>query len=460
MPKTANKNFTDKYILSLKPQPKMYFIREGRGFTIRVMPSGLKTFFYIYTNKSKQAYYKIGHYGVNVPDVTLCAARVKYQAVYNLHKAGHELTVQLAPEVNADPVLFKDFSAAFLVSKGNAKPAVSDVYLNWLRCALDADVLPYWGDRDIKSITRRDAIELLERVAARAPGQVKNVHTAAQGVMQYAQDRDYIEYNPMLRLSNVVPELRANPRKRILSEKEIKTVWNALGSLDSHTALKLILLTAQRPGEVAGMHTDQIGGDTWTVPHEGQEKGGGERLVPLTKTALDLLQGKQGAIVKVARGTISQHVQREMKYYGIPRWTPHDLRRTARTYMAKLGVSDEHAEAVLGHVKPGIIGVYNKYEYYEEKKVALLKWEAELLRIIQQPMSEKLSKSDPLVAIDPLADFTPPTPQVALIPDIAPPLSFGRYSTAIDPLTLMKIDIETFKPTVTETHTTSDPLAF
>ena len=50
--------------------------------------------------------------------------------------------------------------------------------------------------------------------------------------------------------------------------------------------------------------------------------------------------------------------------------------------MARIGIPDEHAEAVIAHSKRGIVGVYNKYEYQEEKKAALLKWEEELLRLI------------------------------------------------------------------------------
>lgn len=64
--------------------------------------------------------------------------------------------------------------------------------------------------------------------------------------------------------------------------------------------------------------------------------------------------------------------------------SPHDLRRTARTIMARLGVPEEHAEAVLNHKKQGIVKVYNLHQYADEKKAALLLWEKELLRIISE----------------------------------------------------------------------------
>jgi integrase len=74
---------------------------------------------------------------------------------------------------------------------------------------------------------------------------------------------------------------------------------------------------------------------------------------------------------------------RKQPYFGMTPWSPHDLRRTARTNMPRVGVSDEHAEAVLNHTKPGIIGVYNKYSYDNEKKSALIKWEKFLLTLLK-----------------------------------------------------------------------------
>jgi len=64
-------------------------------------------------------------------------------------------------------------------------------------------------------------------------------------------------------------------------------------------------------------------------------------------------------------------------------WSPHDLRRTARTNMARVGISDEIGEEVINHIKPGIVGVYNKYRYDKEKQEALQKWEGFLLKILK-----------------------------------------------------------------------------
>jgi integrase len=74
---------------------------------------------------------------------------------------------------------------------------------------------------------------------------------------------------------------------------------------------------------------------------------------------------------------------RKEPYFGMKPWSPHDLRRTARINMARVGVSNEIGEEVINHIKPGIVGVYNKYRYDKEKQEALQKWEGFLLKILK-----------------------------------------------------------------------------
>lgn len=380
------KAFTDKYILSLKPTDKKYYKREGRGFTLRIMPSGIKTFLYIYTFEGKRKELNLGTY----PQVKLTDAREKYQEAYTKKNNGTDPSLV---EATPDLVTFKHFSNLYL--EWSEKNHVAALYkIN--KYSLNNDVLPYWEDRDIISIRRRDAITLLENVSKRSPGQVSNVQRAARGVFQHAIDRDYIESNPMLRLQKVVPDLKYVPKDRVLTDNEIQTLWPILPA-----SLKLILLTAQRPGEIAGMHSREVQAGVgkplcttcrscgWlTIPKERALKGRGDHLVYLTKTAMDLIENTDGYFFPsprpdkpIERLSLSRYVNRN-KYFNLAKWTPHDLRRTARTHMAKIGIIEEHAEAVIGHCKKGVVNVYNKYDYQEEKKQALIKWEAELLKLV------------------------------------------------------------------------------
>lgn len=375
---TKHTGFTDKLIASLKPKPKEspkpYYRREGRGFAVRVLPSGLRTFFYIYTLDGKRQHHKLGHY----PEMTLGDARIAYQDAYKAVSKGLQPAPQLTVSVpNDEPNTFNDFYELYIK---NAESRLSPEWFCKIKACTKKDVLPYWKNTPIIDIGRRSVIQLLERVAGRSPGQTANVHKAIRGVFEYALDREHLEYNPAVRLTTAVPSLKKKSRSRVLSEDEIRKVWHSLTDISSHRALKLILLTAQRPGDVTGLHSNQIAGDVWTIPQEGAEKNVG--LVYLTNTVKEIIGDGTGMILNVRVGTVSQEVARRLFCCSLSRWTPHDLRRTARTYMAKIGVIEAVAEAVLGHAKPGMVGVYNQYHYWEEKKEALIKWEAELLRIV------------------------------------------------------------------------------
>jgi integrase len=245
-------------------------------------------------------------------------------------------------------------------------------------------------------------------VAKRSRGQVSNVQGAARGVFAYALEREYRDDNPMIKLTKAVPALQYNPRERALSGVEIKEVWKAIdegpGNSETKRALKLVLVTAQRPGEVAGMHMKEIHLGIgkprcqicrrcgwWTIPKERTKTDNGDHMVYLTPTALALIGEAEGFVFPspregqaIDRMALSRHVNR-VKYFGLPRWTPHDLRRTARTHMARIGIPREHAEAVLNHKIKGIVAVYDKHDYQEEKKAALISWEKELLRLIDAP---------------------------------------------------------------------------
>jgi integrase len=385
--------FTVKYLDSLKPKDKQYRVVEGRGFALRVLPSGTKSFSYRFTLDGKKQELSLGVYTGDKDN--LADAHEKYRAAYaKLQKGIDPRHVESTKEM----LTFKHFSDLYL-TEYSAKHHKSKSWQTTVKLSLNKDVLPFWSDKDVKDITRTDGQELLKTVVDRgSPGQARNVYKVIRAVLQYAIDWGPLDYNVLLGLSKTIPALRSSSRDRVLTEQEIKHVWHSLDDSPISRALKLILVTAQRPGEVAGMHTDELqagigkelcktckGCSTWTIPAERAEKGQGEHIVYLTKTAVDLTRGIEepdGLVFDIQRGSLSQYLSRDKNYLGLPRWTPHDLRRTARTEMPRIGIIDEHAEAVLAHKKPGMAGIYNKYAYVEEKKEALIKWETELLRIV------------------------------------------------------------------------------
>jgi len=395
------KPFSDKLLTGLKPKATKYYSREGRGFALRVMPSGVKTFLFIYTHEGRRREMNLGNY----PHVTQAEAREQYQAAYSLAVKGidpqeHNKAIAAAKEKEAN-CSFGHFAKLYLEQADQIFSNKN--WFNTIQCALNKDLLPEWKDRHISEISRRDVITTLDKVGKRAKGQVNNVKKAASGVFTYALDRDYINSNPVANITRAIANFKQEPRDRYLDEAEINHIWKAIdtgvGTDEIKRALKLILVTAQRPGEIATMHRSEIDGEWWTIPKE-KAKSGNEHMVYLTPTALELIGDTEGHIflspravkpirtshmsqlVSIPRGDTQGNIY-HVPYYGLPRWTPHDLRRTARTHMPRIGILNEYAEAVLNHSKKGIVGVYNKYDYQEEKKAALIRWETELLSLIK-----------------------------------------------------------------------------
>jgi integrase len=169
-----------------------------------------------------------------------------------------------------------------------------------------------------------------------------------------------VEFNPF---AGMRPPVTKKPRDRVLKRGEIADLWVSWdGAGYPFGALqKLLLLTGQRRGEVAEMCWSEVDFETatWTIP-AARSKSNREMLVPLSDLAVELLESS-------------------------PRfWRLHDLRRTCRTGLARLGVAEIVAERCLNHAPKGLSAVYNVHEYQDEKREAFQKW-ADEVRVIANP---------------------------------------------------------------------------
>ena len=158
--------FTDRYIKSLKPESKIYQVREGRGFAIRVLPSGVKSWYYVYAVNGKRRQMCLGNY----PDVSLEEAHEKYRKAVDIVKSGIDpLGKQAEPEPTAaEPAILtvsdlKDLYVAHAKSYLVPRSVVQQTR------TLDQDVIPIMGNKPVAEIRRKDAIALVEEVAKRAP---------------------------------------------------------------------------------------------------------------------------------------------------------------------------------------------------------------------------------------------------------------------------------------------------
>jgi len=413
--------FTDLFLKGLKPKDKEYTAREKGGFGIRVMPSGRKGFFYLYRVDGQRRFLNLGEY----PDIDLKEARKKYEAA-----AAQVKLLKDGLPGGADPVQVKEDKREEREIHRKA-PTVSELCADYIERhakrkkrswrkdeqILNRDVVPAWGKRKAKDITKSDVIRLSEKIIDRgAPIMANYVYQVCRKMFNWAVEQDILQATPFL--GTKLPSI-TNARERVLSEAEIKTLWGRLDQTDLNMSagirrcLKLILLTGQRPNEVSGMHAREIDGHWWTLPVERQKvakaKEGkrGPHRVYLTDMALELIGDTTGKgyvfptpfkDVEQPLGdtALAVAVGRNLAYpltdkngtplynkdgtpatenrLGVGHFTPHDLRRTCATFMAKNGEMDEVIDAVLCHAKKGIIGTYNQYRYDAEKQKALTVW--------------------------------------------------------------------------------------
>ncbi|MCC0809437.1 tyrosine-type recombinase/integrase [Methylobacterium sp. W2] len=195
------------------------------------------------------------------------------------------------------------------------------------------------------------------------------------------------DMNPVVGVPKPAPEER---RARVLAKDEIKAVLGACRNDDFGRIVRLLLLTGQRRDEVAGMAWAEIDlvGAVWKLPAD-RVKNGLPHDVPLSGSALGLLTGAphiEGRTLVFGQGEggfqgFSRAKAAHDKRSGVTGWRLHDLRRTAATGMADLGVLPHIVEAVLNHVsgsRAGVAGIYNRATYATEKRAALDMWAAHL----------------------------------------------------------------------------------
>jgi integrase len=260
-------------------------------------------------------------------------------------------------------------------------------------------IFPVWRDRPFLEIRRREVNDLLDHVADKhGLSQADTVLAVIRGVMNWYQTRDDNYSSPIVR--GMVRNRNGKSRDRILTHEEIRVVWNACDQLGRFGALvKVLLLTAQRREKVATMKWTDLADGVWTIQSEEREKGnaGVLKLPPL---ALEIING----LPRLAGNPYVFGFRRALPFSAwshwksqldallpdMPPWVFHDLRRSARSLMAEIGVADHIAEQVLGHAIRGVQGIYNRHAYSEEKGQALARLASLVERIVNPPSTENV----------------------------------------------------------------------
>jgi integrase len=264
-----------------------------------------------------------------------------------------------------------------------------------------------WRDKLVSEITPDDVHDLVDEVRTQGtPGlKVRTAMRDSAARVALMRLNRFFSWAVQSRLATANPcsqvwrPATGPARERVLSDQELRWLWRAAGDLGGGPfgpALRLLLLTGQRRGEVGGMRWDELSEDrsTWTLPAS-RTKNGRAHVVPLPRQAQELIAGlhrvagagyvftSDGETHAAGWSRVKLRLDAKMAELAraenatVPPWVVHDLRRTTATGLQKLGVRLEVTEAVLNHVsgtRAGIVSVYQKYQYGDEKREALERW--------------------------------------------------------------------------------------
>jgi len=356
-----------------------YFDENVSGLALRVSAKGVKAWTLHFTGPTgKRARITLGRY----PSTSLAHARTLAIEAKSAIAGGRD------PRGAGDEMTVNDLAARYVEIHAAGLRSADEVKRRIYR-----NIVPLIGNVKLSELHRRDATRVIDG-KRNAPTEAERSFQDLRAMLRWAVSRGDLDHNP---IEGMRKPQGSKPRERVLSDDEIRTLWNSLPqalarSPEYQRVIKLCLVTGQRVGEVVGMTQSELDlkHKLWKLPGA-RTKNGHPHTVPLSPLAIELIGKGDGEQIfpndtRDPSLAVSRTIYRAQDRFGIPHWTVHDLRRTALTGMAKLGV----APVVLGHVanhrtttKAGMtLSVYVQHAYEKEKREALELWADRLQGII------------------------------------------------------------------------------
>jgi len=250
----------------------------------------------------------------------------------------------------------------------------------------------------LADIKRKDiastVVDLDVKHGTRAAGRARG---AVSAMFAWSVEMGMVEHNPVA--GSIIPDKDLQPRERTLAHDEIRAVWSALTDDTYSTILKLLFYTGCRRSEIGDLQWSEIDLDTGvlTLSKERTKNSDGLELtlppsalailktIPRSKYRGDYVFGKRGekGFTGWSFYTTALNGRIAANGHKLPDWRIHDIRRTVRTGLGEIGISDETAERVIGHMPPRIQRIYDKGKHAPEIKSALLRWADHLDSIIE-----------------------------------------------------------------------------
>ena len=413
MPKRNSKYLTDPTIgkirKPLKGKRKEVFDSDAPGLALRITDKGARSWSVYFrltdtTGRQKNLRATLGRYpSIGIAEARRMAREIRDQAAADIDPRKARVEAQTKAQVIAERLLFRNVAEGYIAARCQREDSGTPKK-GHLKQGKDIDtiirrrLIPAWGDKLIPEIGRLDLRDVTRPLVAETPMAAHRLHGVAKALFYWSVNEGILEASPFARMEAPVKKY---PRDRELKHPELKRVWAACEAktYPFGPLVKLLALTLQRRNEVAGMQWPEIDLNKaqWTIPTE-RSKSERAHIVPLSKAAVQIIKGLPRYVggpyvfttssgMRPVSGFSKMKVVLD-KAAKVTDWRLHDLRRTGRSEMARLKVDDVVAERILNHVPRGLIKIYNRYQYLDEKREALNLWARELRKITRPSKGE------------------------------------------------------------------------
>ena len=410
-PRVSRKvSLTDRFVRALKASDQRVEVGDAgcRGLSIRCTPAGVKTWTFAYKLNGRMRRITFGEY----PAVGLSEARTQADERRGQRGAGKDPRALQDAERAAQAqaaLTFAELCERYIEhrrSGGKISWKTDEGYLKRPKVK--------FGGRPAVSLTKRELMDFFETIAGTSKSSANRTQSTVRTMLGWAADRDLIPSNFLAGLKKVGG--KENEKDRVLTGEEIRAFLALLADPDGKVtetvrlALKGILLTAQRPGEVAGMMLSELHdldgtAPHWIIPRLRTKNKKTEHTVPLSPVAVRLIRealeiskgyakskndmpvfaSRFDEVTALARHSLSQAVRRIVNDKKFAKFTPHDLRRTAATLAQSLRVPREYVKALLNHKDGDVTAIYARWHMFQEKREAAMAIEAAVLPLIHAP---------------------------------------------------------------------------
>jgi len=366
---------TKRYVTAKAREVGPHWDTDQKGLILFVQPSGHRSYKVVYRHHGNTRWYHLE----SVNAITLDDARREAAKVMLRVMQGED--PQAEKRANRSVGTFGELALRYVNEYAKKKNK------SWpqARALIERNVMPRWGKLQSAQITRDDVERMMGAITS--PTTANQTLAATSAIFSWAIKKgiDGVKVNPCAKIERN----ETHDRERVLSDSELPVFWNAFddAGLRASSALKTLLLSGQRPGEVAHMRWEHIKDGWWEMPGRPVIKDG-KVIWPGTKNAADhriWLPTPIQSLLRELEDEGTEYVfggerDRSVKVLAIamrrlctdldidPKVTPHDLRRTHGTKITQLGFGRDAMNRIMNHREGGIASVYDRHAYADENK--------------------------------------------------------------------------------------------